>query len=428
MSENKEHIELRSDKVQEIMSHVPHWMIRWGITVIFLLIGLLIFISWFIKYPDVIQGGVTITTTVPPVKLVTKSSGEIKELYFEDNSEVKEGEVIAIIDDNFSKASKDYLSEVIVNIKSKMDEGIVNIQFEDDSLFFGSMQTTYSGLKKTVQDYQYFLAHDPTNFEIENIEDQIQNHTILRSVSYQQLNTAKKEMENVQSKYESDKVLYDKQVISKVQLYEEQQKLIQAENNVGNYKKSAVQSSITITDLKKQLNTLKNEKAKKNEQYLQNINLSLSNLKNDLATWGQNYQLIAPFDGKISYLTRVSQNDYIAQGTSVFAVVPENQNHIGYVDVPKSGYGKIKTGQEVKIRIDNYPYHEFGQLTGEVSSIALLPNEDAYRIEFLLTNGMKSTYGKAFEYTPEMSGTADIITEDIRLLSRIFNKFRKVFD
>ncbi|WP_066755557.1 HlyD family secretion protein [Crocinitomix algicola] len=419
---------IRSDEVQEIMSHVPHWMIRWGITVIFLLIALLIFISWFIKYPDVIQGGVTITTKVPPVKLVTKSSGEIKELYFEDNSEVKKGQIIAVIDDNFSRSSKNYLSEVIVNVESNLNKEMSDIQLSDDSLVFGSMQANYSELKKAVQDYQYFLAHDPTNFEIENIEEQIQNHTILRSVSYQQLNTAKKELENAQSKYESDKVLFDKQVISKVQLYEEEQKLIQAENNVGNYKKSAVQSSITITDLKKQLNALKNEKAKKREQFLQNINFSLSNLKNDLTTWGQNYQLIAPFDGKISYLTRVTKNEYVSQETSLFAVIPENQNYIGYIDVSKSGYGKIKKGQKVKVQIDNYPYHEFGQLIGEVSSIALLPDKDNYRVEFLLEKGMKSTYGKTFDYTPEMSGTADIITEDIRLLTRIFNKFRKAFD
>ena len=53
MPENKE-IEIRSDEVQEILSAVPNWMIRWGITLIFGLIIMLVFISWFIKYPDII--------------------------------------------------------------------------------------------------------------------------------------------------------------------------------------------------------------------------------------------------------------------------------------------------------------------------------------------------------------------------------------
>ena len=45
MPEQKEHIELRSDEVQEIMSHIPNWMIRWGITLIFVLISLIIFLN-----------------------------------------------------------------------------------------------------------------------------------------------------------------------------------------------------------------------------------------------------------------------------------------------------------------------------------------------------------------------------------------------
>jgi len=64
MPEKIEHIELRSDEVQEIMSYVPNWMIRWGITLIFILIALGIFITWFIKYPDVISGSATLSTKI----------------------------------------------------------------------------------------------------------------------------------------------------------------------------------------------------------------------------------------------------------------------------------------------------------------------------------------------------------------------------
>ena len=46
--------QIRSDEVQEIISAVPNWMIRWGITLIFGLIVMLIALSWFIKYPDII--------------------------------------------------------------------------------------------------------------------------------------------------------------------------------------------------------------------------------------------------------------------------------------------------------------------------------------------------------------------------------------
>ena len=55
--------QIRSDEVQEIISAVPSWMIRWGITLIFGLILMLVSLSWFIKYPDIIFGNAILTTS-----------------------------------------------------------------------------------------------------------------------------------------------------------------------------------------------------------------------------------------------------------------------------------------------------------------------------------------------------------------------------
>jgi hypothetical protein len=46
--------EIRSEEVQEIISHMPNWIVRWGITVIFASLVVLLSISWFIKYPDIL--------------------------------------------------------------------------------------------------------------------------------------------------------------------------------------------------------------------------------------------------------------------------------------------------------------------------------------------------------------------------------------
>ena len=54
MSEESEHIELRSEEVQEILGHVPPGVIRWGISVISAIVILLLVASWFIKYPEII--------------------------------------------------------------------------------------------------------------------------------------------------------------------------------------------------------------------------------------------------------------------------------------------------------------------------------------------------------------------------------------
>jgi hypothetical protein len=85
MEENKE-IELRSEEVQDILTRVPHWMIRWGSVVIFVLLAMLLFVSWLVKYPDIVSSQIVITTAVPPQKLVAKTSGRIETLLITDKA------------------------------------------------------------------------------------------------------------------------------------------------------------------------------------------------------------------------------------------------------------------------------------------------------------------------------------------------------
>ena len=60
------HVELRSDGVQEVLGRIPPWTIRYGITVIFGLILLLLLLAWLIRYPDVIVAKGVLTSLDPP--------------------------------------------------------------------------------------------------------------------------------------------------------------------------------------------------------------------------------------------------------------------------------------------------------------------------------------------------------------------------
>lgn len=90
--------ELRSEEVQDILTKVPHWMIRWGTVLIFVILFLLFFVSWFIKYPDVVNTEIVITTNIPPEKIVSKSSGRIEAILVKDKSIVPKNTTLAIIE------------------------------------------------------------------------------------------------------------------------------------------------------------------------------------------------------------------------------------------------------------------------------------------------------------------------------------------
>lgn len=96
---------------------------------------------------------------------------------------------------------------------------------------------------------------------------------------------------------------------------------------------------------------------------------------------------------------------------------------------PAQNSGKIKINQLVNIRLANYPDREFGIIKGSIKAISLTPDKDGnVLIDVSLPKGLKTSYQKPIVFQQEMSGTADIITEDLRLLERLLYQFRDIFN
>jgi multidrug resistance efflux pump len=117
MPQNNQDIEIRSEEVQEILSFVPNWMIRWGNSLFLLLIIMLLFISWFIKYPDIINADVIITTEIPPQKEYARVTGKIDTLFVKDTQHVIENETLAVIENTANYSDVFFLKSIVDTIK-----------------------------------------------------------------------------------------------------------------------------------------------------------------------------------------------------------------------------------------------------------------------------------------------------------------------
>ena len=77
-------------------------MICWGNTLFLALIVMLLFITWFVKYPDVINTEVMVTTSFPPEKIYAKSTGQFEVFLTSENKNVSENEILAVIENSAS--------------------------------------------------------------------------------------------------------------------------------------------------------------------------------------------------------------------------------------------------------------------------------------------------------------------------------------
>jgi hypothetical protein len=93
-------LELKSPPVQEILGRPPRWIIRWGITVILIVIVGLFVGSYFFKYPDVISATIEVTTDNLPVQLVARATGKLDTLFVVDNEIVEKEQYLAVIENS----------------------------------------------------------------------------------------------------------------------------------------------------------------------------------------------------------------------------------------------------------------------------------------------------------------------------------------
>jgi HlyD family secretion protein len=72
----------------------------------------------------------------------------------------------------------------------------------------------------------------------------------------------------------------------------------------------------------------------------------------------------------------------------------------------------------------------YGMIKVEIAHISLVPiyreGEKNLVLEVVFPDSLVTNYGKTLEFNQEMTGTAEIITEDLRLLDRFLNPIKSL--
>lgn len=103
----------------------------------------------------------------------------------------------------------------------------------------------------------------------------------------------------------------------------------------------------------------------------------------------------------------------------------------GIVFIPASGIGKVKAGQTVNVRLSGFPYMEYGIIKGIVleGTPALEKGQDgsvAYKMAVLFPSKLQTTYEKDIPFIPGMNGSAEVVTEEKRLVGAIMGPIKSI--
>ncbi len=421
-----DNIELRSESVQDILTQPPHWMIRWGNTIIFLILVLILIMSYIIKYPEFIPAPIIVTSQNPPEKLEARSNSKIEKIFIKDHQEVKKDQVLMVMQSSANYKDVLALKKIIDSLSPNQ---LSSFPLTETSHFkLGELQGDYNGFAKAFQDEALFTRLQPYAPENLAANQSLSEYKVRIATTKQQKNLEQAKYELNKKNYIRSQELFNQGVISSMELENEKIKYIQAQQNLENINISLSQMEEGISNLNKtKSGTAINTEKDKINYSTQTLQL-FEQLRKSLKQWEQNYLLISNTDGIASFQQFFGENQFIKAGDAVLSILPKNREKlVGRMSVPATNSGKIASGEKVLIKLDNYRYQEYGIVEGKVQNISLSPDKEGnYYVDVLLPKGLKTSYNKNLVFDKELKGNAEIVTQDLRLIERFFYQMRKL--
>lgn len=423
-SDTAEQIRLRDDyDLLQIMGHPPGWLLRWGMVLLFVVFSLLGMMSWLIKYPDVVPARITLTTSQPPVRVVARANGKISKLFVSNEASVAAGEDIIVLDNNAEKASVDRLDDFLNKIEKQ------NIPLEKlsvpDNLQLGDLESIYANFIRQLQNYRYDLRATTVGKKASVLKKQIMQIEKLNESLRKQEATLNQLLEMANERKKRQATLLAEGSVSIQVVEEAQREVLTATGNLENLQNQLISNTVKMEELR--LAILDIKEGKKNIDYDQSLGVyeGIARMREAIREWRRRFVIRSPIAGTVATTRLLTPQQFVKENEILLTIIPNDSEDefMGHALLPLRGAGKINTGMDVNIRLDGYPYQEFGAVKAEVEEVSLVPESDGqYLVKVFVPKSMTTTYGRTIPFRQEMQGTANIITEERRIIARIFDK------
>lgn len=422
MSEKKKNIDLRSDEVQEILGKMPSFLTSWGITVVFIALLGLVIVAAIVKYPDLVKADVIVTTNKPPVPVMSRISGNIQTLYVEEGDTIIKGKLLGILQNTSNEFD-------IFLLEEKLNEFLLN-PLQADSIIFpesldlGKLQNTYSIFRSFYKEFKFFEEANVNQLSINFIQQQIsQLENINRGLQSQLIN-CDAELNILQQNLIADKSLLDKGIISSRDYQSNEASLLQKRATCESINIELASNKVKKQDLEMQIFNFSSGDQETELLKFTQLRESANQLSSEIKLWKEQFLLIAPVDGTVSFNNYWSDSRFVTENEEILSVIRENGDIKVSATLGNLNIGKVAIGQEVNMQFPAYNYMEFGLIKGTVSKLSAMPRDDLFQLEIELKNGLITTYDKEIEFRQGMKGTAEVITEKRTILDRIFDKLK----
>lgn len=412
------------EEIQQLFGRPPGWFFHWGIAVVAIFVTLLIALAAVVPIPEVLKAEVVLVTGRPPLQLTAPANGVLHELLVVEGDSIIPGQVVAVWDN--PAISKDVLG---------LQQWLGNASQHPDQLLtlpvyrqLGAVQPDYAVLATEWARWQYWLTNDDTQRRVAGIERQLERQENLSDAAQSQIATLKEEVAMAKKNDEQYDLLKKRGAASELEADAAHLSYLRSRRELEQLQAQVTTLALEKDRLVEEKSNLIFERYREKEEDRQRALSSLTRALGAVAQWRQQNCLLAPQGGRISFPQPVHTHQYFEAGEAVMSIVPiGNQGLSAEGTLAVEGAGKLKPGAPVRIQIAEYPYIEYGELSGTLLQISETSTEaQSYKIIVTLSSGAVTTYHRTLEIRSNMHGTALLEAGRQTLLTRLFDRLRAV--
>jgi len=412
------------------MSFIPNGIIRWGLSVLFSVFAILLIGSYFFKSPEIISAPMILTTKNPPVALISKSTGKIDRLFTIDGQTVVEKENIALINNPTDFNHYLILKKELADCFRISDwDNQVLVCNLSEHLTLGELQNNYGPFLKSRNNFKHYLTQNYLPQKVGLINKQIVKQEEYYQTLFHQKEIERNDLILSEKSFIRDSSLYLKRTTSEAEYDKSRQLFLSKKSAFVGFEAVLRVTESAILQLQSTRVELQMQYERELSEFRLALDESKQNLENAIHQWEEKFLVASPVKGKLTYTSIWSVNQEVRTGELIATIIPvEKSAIIAKAVIPPSGFGKVEVGQRVNLKLNGFPYMEFGMLKGFIRSVSLVPDAKGYVAEIELSDGMTSSYRENLKFIQQMDGTAEIITKEMRLITRLINPLHAFFD
>lgn len=415
--------EVNSEEVQDIITAVPSWILRWGITLIFAILGGIILLSALIEYPDVVKTNLKVNSLNSPKQVLAKQGGKLTALLVEDGQMVQENQVLAFFESTANPNDVLKLSKELKKFQNNLLTNSLASVSLPTGLNLGELQGSYQSFYQQYLQYQSTQKNGYYLNKMAYLERDLKDITTLKAQLVKQQKVQQQEYANNEKEYKAYRQLYDKKVISSSEFTQQENKYLASKYPLQQTETSMLNNASSYTGKEKELLDLKHTIAEEQAKFLQSLNQCVT----ESDAWILQHILKAPVAGKLSFAGIVQQNQNVAANQEIFIVNPGNANYFGEVQIPQYNMGKIRKGERTLVKLKSYPFEQYGMIRGRLTYISDAAYKDSVFIAKVSFEQFENKDpNRKIVLKNGMLADAEIITEESSLLQRFFRNITKM--